>query len=176
MESSMATLNTTCPICDTPHARKLSVIYSEGLTVSSGTMQSVGKLNTIGGHKITTSGTTASMQQTDASRRASPPVVKELVSVGSKSAIRNMYAGLAIITVVTFLMLFAGVSFLKVIGFFLGATVILIIICGDMDVKPTEEEIQKHKSTFKSEYDAYEEWEKTYSCTSCGSKFIPVEG
>jgi hypothetical protein len=171
----MALLNTTCPRCGTPHARKLSVIYSEGLTVSHGTAQSVGKLNTIGGQKITTSGTTFSTQQTDASKRAAPPFVPVLVSEGSKAQTRAMYVGFAIITIVIFIMMFSGVSFLKVIGSFLVASIILIVINGSTDTKPTEEEIQKHQNTFKREYAAYEEWERMFSCTSCGSKFLPVE-
>lgn len=170
----MVSLNTTCPICDAPHARKLSVIYSEGLSVSHGSMHSVGKANTIGGHKITTSGTTASTQQTDASRRAAPPYVPVLVSEGSKSQTQMMYFGLAFITVITVIMMFNKFSFFAVTGTFLGATILLIVLCGDTDVKPKEQEIQKHMENFKSEYEAYEKWERTFACTSCGSTFLPI--
>lgn len=85
-----------------------------------------------------------------------------------------MYFGLAFITVITVIMMFNKFSFFAVTGTFLGATILLIVLCGDADVKPKEQEIQKHRENFKSEYEAYEKWERTFACTSCGSKFLPI--
>lgn len=55
----MASIDTTCPLCEAPHAKKLSVIYSDGLSNVNTSMHSVGTFNTIGRQKITTTGTVA---------------------------------------------------------------------------------------------------------------------
>jgi hypothetical protein len=53
----MALLNTTCPVCGAPHARKLSAIHAEGLSTVQTDINTVGTYNTIGRQKVTTKGT-----------------------------------------------------------------------------------------------------------------------
>lgn len=171
----MALLNTTCPLCDAPHAKKLSVIYSEGLSNVNTSIQSVGTLNTIGRQKITTNGTVAGIQQTDASKKAARPIVPSFTSNGANKLERLVIGG-AILAVVY--MIIVGNYGGGAMAFFGGLIVLIMIIssmASNIDVKPTQEEIDLYEEKNKIQLDAYRKWEHTFACNSCGHRFIPDE-
>src|SRR5438067_105912 len=95
----MARIDTTCPECGAPHARKLSVIHSEGISQVQTNVDTVGKLNTVGRHKIETKGTLNGTQQTEVSRIAAPPVMAEGGSTGMAIKVLLGFVG-ALISVV----------------------------------------------------------------------------
>lgn len=169
----MALLNTTCPLCDAPHAKKLSVIYSEGLSNVNTSIQSVGTLNTIGRQKITTNGTVAGIQQTDASRKASPPIVPPLVSQGKKEAILLKLGGFVVIFFLSFLLINSGLGVWAIFSLVIVMVIALFYILETFDVEPTKEEIDLYEEKNKIQLDAYRKWEHTFACNSCGHRFIP---
>lgn len=171
----MALLNTTCPLCDAPHAKKLSVIYSEGLSNVNTSIQSVGTLNTIGRQKITTNGTVAGVQQTDASRKASPPIVPPLVSKGKKDAILLKFGGSVVICFLSFMLMNSGLGAMAIFGSVIVMVVVLFYIAETFDVEPTKEELDLYEEKNKIQLDAYRKWEHTFACNSCGHRFVPEE-
>lgn len=169
----MALLNTTCPLCDAPHAKKLSVIYSEGLSNVNTSIQSVGTLNTIGRQKITTNGTVAGIQQTDASRKASPPILPPLVSQGTKNTGLLMVGGLIVLWFLWFILIKFGMGMLMSFGLVMAMVVALIFKVANIDTKPTKEEIDLYEEKNKIQLDAYRKWEHIFACNSCGHRFVP---
>ena len=169
----MAILNTACPVCDAPHAKKLSIIYSDGLSNVSTSMNSVGTFNTIGRQKITTNGTVSGIQQTDASRRASPPFVPPLVSRSADNAASLFLGGGVVIVLIGVMANISGAKsgtiFLMVIAMF----VALFFIARSSTVPPTQKDIELYEVENKDKLEAYRKWENTFLCGSCGNRFIP---
>lgn len=82
-------INTTCPNCAAPHAKKLSIIYKEGLSTLQMTSESkgTGKTNNIIRTKITTATVSAGtgVQQSQLSQDSAPPAMQPLAkSAGAK--------------------------------------------------------------------------------------------
>lgn len=161
----MAQLNTTCPKCGAPHARKLSVIHAEGLSSVQTNIETVGTFNTIGRQKIKTKGASSGTQQTQASKDAAPPEVPEPTTLGLMIHIGGMLTGMA----------------LCVGGFFAGSTTIVVIgitaTAGSFFVPtaPTQTEQREHDEVTKHLRVAKEAWVNTFQCSACGEKFVPVE-
>lgn len=171
----MALLDTTCPLCEAPHAKKLSLIHSEGLANVYTSMHSVGTFNTIGRQKITTTGTVAGIQQTDASRRAAPPFVPPLVSDATKSIGSLVFGGLLIIVLVCFMAGVSGAAAETILFMVIAMIVALFFIARSLNVPPTQKEIELYQAENKDQLEAYRKWENTFSCNSCGHRFIPEE-
>lgn len=161
----MAQLNTSCPVCGAPHARKLSVIHSEGFSTVQTDINTVGTFNTIGRQKIKTKGTATGIQQTQASKDAAPPVVPELMTTGTK--IRAAVICLGII-------MCAG-------GFLNDSTAVAIcgvfVILGAFAVptKATEAEQQDYDDRTRHLRVARDAWSDTFQCGACRHRFVPVE-
>ncbi|MFS2022543.1 hypothetical protein [Massilia sp. CT11-137] len=159
----MATINTTCPVCSTPHAKKLSVIYQEGLSTIQTDINTVSTFNTLGRQKFKTKGTANGTQQTQASKDAAPPVVPKLVTTGMW--IQGMLIALGIVMCVG--------------GMINSATVVaifgIVVIVGSfaVPVKPTEIEQRDYDERTKHLRAAKEAWADTFMCGSCGHKFVP---
>jgi len=170
----MATINTTCPACGTPHARKLSLIYEEGRSSVRSTIQTVGKTNTIAQVKVTTQGTSYGVTQSDASRAAAPPPVPPLRSAAKEA--QNLIIGASFVlgSVLPIVMFTAGAGFLISMG---AAVVILVggcIVGGMQGDAATSEEIAAHKERHRDAYTALERWENTFACGACAHRFIPA--
>lgn len=171
----MAILNTTCPLCGAPHAKKLSVIHSDGLSNVNTSVNTVGTLNTIGRQKITTNGTVSGIQQTDASRRAAPPFVPPLVSSSANNAASLFFGGSVVIVLIGVMVNISGAKtgtvFLMVISMF----VALFFIARSSTAPPTQKDIELYEAENKDKLEAYRKWENTFSCGSCGNRFIPED-
>jgi hypothetical protein len=169
----MAAINTTCPRCNAPHAKKLSLIYSDGISTVQSSTQSVGQVKTIGRVKFSTAGTTTGMQQSEASKDAAPPFVPALVSLGTKSKSKTSIYGLVLAFVVAVIIMQSGGSLFNVISGILivcGLTA-LVVFC--IEEKPSDEETKEYQRSTKAERTAYDKWSKTFACGSCGEHFIP---
>ena len=169
----MALLDTTCPACAAPHARKLSLIYEEGRISSSSTTHSVGKTNTIAQISVTTKGTTYGVQQSDASAAAAPPPVPPLISSAKRLGSRIFISSCTVAMVIPFAF-YDQLSFFKAIGLALLLMVfgmVAAMICGE---KPTQAEIDKHANDYREAYSRVERWKNTFACSSCGHRFVPV--
>jgi hypothetical protein len=171
----MATINTTCPVCDTPHARKLSIIHGEGRLSVHSTINTVGKTNTIAQVKVTTQGTSHGITQSDASRAAAPPPVPPLRSAAKGT--QTLIIGISFVlgSVLPIVMFTAGAGFLVSMGV---AVVILVggcIVGGMQGDAATNEEIAAHKKRHRDAYTALERWENTFACGACAHRFIPAE-
>lgn len=165
-------LDTTCPNCGSTHARKLSLIYEEGRTTSQGSFESVGKLNTIGGHKITTTGTAAGIHQTDASRAAAPPSIPAFVTKGALARQAAMALGIVIGVLLGGGVFASG----RETGGLITTLIIVLasVIYGlTINVNPEPDEFEKHREKHRSAYDLYERWEKSFACNACGHRFVP---
>jgi hypothetical protein len=158
----MALLNTTCPVCGAPHARKLSAIHAEGLSTVQTDINTVGTYNTIGRQKVTTKGTATGVQQTQASKDAAPPVVPGLVTKGA---------------VIRGVMTIIGIA-LCATGFFSDSTAIAILgivtIGGSFAVSAaaTEEELANHRQATKHSQAALDAWADTFQCSACNHRFV----
>lgn len=172
----MASINTTCPRCNAPHAKKLSLIYSEGICTVQSSTQSVGHTNTIGKVKITTAGTTTGVQQSEASKGAAPPFVPELVSIGAKSSkmLTTTY-GCILAVVVPMIAIVSDASFLVVIGIAAVILLLTFILVSCIDDKPSTEETKAYEDATKTERAAYDKWNQTFACGSCEHRFIPEQ-
>lgn len=169
----MASINTTCPLCDAPHAKKLSVIYSDGLSNVNTSMHSVGTFNTIGRQKITTTGTVAGIQQTEASRRAAPPSLPPLVSDSRKSIGSALLGGLVVTVLVSVMARISGAQAETILFIVIAMMVAMFFIVRSLNTPPTQQEIERYEVENKSSLDAYRKWENTFACGSCGHRFMP---
>lgn len=160
----MAQLNTTCPKCGAPHARKLSVIHAEGLSTVQTNIDTVGTFNTIGRQKIKTKGTANGTQQTQASKDAAPPVIPTLMTKG------------ALIQGITF-----AVGIVLCVGGFINDST-SVAMCGVLAIvgafaiptKPTPEEQARHDEETAHLRAAKNTWADTFQCSSCGERFVPA--
>lgn len=161
----MATIDTTCPVCSAPHARRLAVIHAEGISTVQTNINTVGKMNTIGRHKITTKGTANGVQQTQVSKDAARPSVPKLVTRGQK-----IQFGIAILGgVISFYGLCTGSPLLSGGGVVFAFGVVLV------SGKPTPEEVARFNDETQEIRAAADLWDKTFQCGSCGHRFIPSE-
>jgi hypothetical protein len=159
----MVAINTTCPQCGAQHARKLSIIHAEGLTTTQSSINTVGKLNTIGGAKIKTTGTATGTHQTAASKNAAPPELATAFTIGLAVKIALMIAGGALAVGG----IFADMVPISVIG--------VITILGSLvlpnEINQDERDAQIERVNQLREQKA--EWERTFECGACGNRFIP---
>jgi hypothetical protein len=170
----MATIDTVCPVCGAPHARKLSVIYGEGRSLVHSKVQTVGKTNTIAQVKVTTQGKMHGVTQSDASRAAAPPVIPPLRSAATD--MKTFVIGLSFVVgfIVPIAMFCAGAGFFASMGL---AVLILVGGCtigalqGDA---ATDAEIAAHKEKHREAYAAVERWKDTFACGSCAHRFVPA--
>jgi rubredoxin len=161
----MATIDTTCPQCGAPHAKKLSLIHQEGFSTVQTDINTVGTFNTVGRQKIKTTGTATGVQQTQASKNAAPPEVPGIVTRGE--VIRGVVIIVGIILCVT------GFFSDSVTVAILGASA--IVFSFGVPVAATGEELANHRQATKHSQAARDAWEKTFKCSSCGHKFVPSE-
>lgn len=161
----MAQLNTTCPKCGAPHARKLSVIHAEGLSSVQSNIETVGTFNTIGRQQIKTKGASSGTQQTQASKDAAPPEVPEPTTQGQMIRTWGMLVGMA----VGIGGLFTGYTGLAAIGVMLSGGSLLV------PTAPTEAEQKEHDEATKHLRAAKEAWGNTFQCSACGERFVAVE-
>lgn len=161
----MAQLNTTCPTCGAPHARKLSVIHSEGFSTVQTNINTVGTMNTIGRQKITTKGTATAVQQTQASKDAARPIVPKLTSAGRSKQAGIVFAAIFIGIVGTI----AGYPICLIVG--LAMSMCTLLIDGD----PTPEEIVQYNKATQDVRARADLWDKTFQCGACSYKFVPSE-
>lgn len=165
-------LKLVCPECGGTHARKLSLIYEEGRSTGSGTMESVGTFNTIGRQQIHTKGTTTSSHQTDASRAAAPPPVPPFITDGHRKRTYLFLGGIVLGPAVGFLMYryWADDAALLATAIITGVLTALGYAVSTA-ARPGEE--AEFRRVNRAAFAAYDEWERTFACNSCGCRFVP---
>ncbi len=169
----MEKINTTCPKCGAPHARKLSIIYSEGLVSVNTLAIASTKSNTIIKVKHSTESTTSGLQQNNISKNAAPP----LSSVGplqSASDSRAGFIGFIGFIAMGLIGFFVSKSFLGFVGYFIGGGLIAVISAYFIfDSGATEEEKNNHQKKLDEYQKKLMDWERTYMCNHCGERFMP---
>lgn len=171
----MALLNTTCPRCGAPHAKLLSVIHRDGISTVETTTQSVGKTNTIAQVKITSSGTTSGISQSEASKAAAPPFVPPLVSEGQRTASQALVGGVAIGFVVALMAVFSGGGFVTALLCAAFFTIAGIVVSANTSQQATKQEKEEYQRKYAKELQARENWSKTFACSACAFRFIPEQ-
>jgi hypothetical protein len=169
----MAALDTTCPQCAAPHAKKLSLIYSEGISTVNLASQSVGKTNTVIQVKTTTEGTSTGIQQSHASRAAAPPPMPVLRTSGMTARVFVGIGGFLAAFAISIFAMMSGFGFFASLGLALVLMILAIVSFYKVDVSPTPEEQREYDEATQIERAALEAWEQTFSCGSCGHRFMP---
>ena len=167
----MPQLDTTCPSCDAPFARRLSLVHSEGVSTSQSTTNATGTINTVGRHRITTVGASVGQSQTQRSRLIAPPDVPPLVwTAGAKIQLILRVVG-------TWIALLAPIAATNTFGSFLGMVLLLLsFVWGSsflIRTSPTESELAIYNQNTEVQRKALQDWESTFSCSACGHQFIP---
>lgn len=166
-------INTTCPKCGAPHARKLSVIYSEGIISVNTTAIARTQSTAILKIKHNTKSEASGLQQSDISKNAAPP----LSSVGIMKTASDARAG--IIGFIGFIGMgligfFVSKSFLGFVGYFLGGGLLAVLLAYSIfDSGATDEEKRNHQNKIDEFQLKLMNWECTYMCNHCGERFIP---
>jgi hypothetical protein len=166
-------INTTCPNCKAPHARKVSLVYEEGYQTSVTKIQENSKSQTILKTAVKTDGVHMETRQTALSSKLAPPfLISPTLSSGTES-----YAN-SLSVVAFFLMTFIGFKTTStIVSFFLFSiigTIFSIVFIRYLVVKPaTESEIFAYEEKLAANKESFEKWDKSYICMTCGNKFIP---
>ena len=174
----MSTINTTCPACSAPFAKKLSLVYKEGISSVNMDSHSVGVTNTIGKVKVTTSGSSVGIQQSALSQSAAPPHIPPIETAGSKRKVALAIGGpIASIVLPLLISALLGVHlsfgvYLLIMFISLATTLGLAAAIND---DPTKDEQDEYNRRTRNEQRAYQEWDQTYACGACGHRFIPKE-
>ena len=173
-------IDTACPNCVAPHAKKLSLIYTEGLSTVqlTGETTSRGKTNNIISTKITTTGTSTSsgIQQSQISKDSAPPVV-EVAKEASGSVLRDsiiIIGGFAaiVLSIVAYAVFSTfSSSMITIIALFF----VIIMYAQSIDTKRTALEEDEYDRITRLNRKVLADWNNTYSCTACGHRFIPGE-
>jgi hypothetical protein len=164
-ETWMARLNTTCPECGAPHARKLSAVHAEGLSTVDTKIEAVSTAKTIGRQKVVTNGAATGVQQTDASKKAAPPAIETGGSTGViiKALLLFVGAVIAIPSLVNSVM----------VGVIAGVVIAFIGVLLPLEITPADEEEKARRTGAHKR--AMDEWNKTFECSACSHRFVPVE-
>lgn len=175
------TIDTTCPECGAPYAKKLSLLYSEGRSTVQVENQSNSSFNTVGRHKIATVGTSSGIQQTESSRAATPPQDVPTFTPPTPTAVTvvSLVTGFGFIIAVI-VAISTDVSFLMALLYWVAAIAVAMMYRSASKDPEKEQEIER---LARAEYDesvapqrkALEDWSKTFQCGSCGHRFIPDE-
>lgn len=166
-------INTTCPKCGAPHARKLSVIYSEGIVTVNTTAIASTQSTAIIKIKHNTESVASGLQQSDISKSAAPPLssvgIMENAS-GSRAGIIG-FMGFIGMGVIGF---FVSKSVLGFLGYFLGGGLLSVVLANFIfDSGSTDEEKSSHQKKIDEYQSRLMDWERTYMCNHCGERFIP---
>lgn len=169
-------IDTTCTRCGAPFAKRLSVIYSDGLTTVSGQSQASSKMNTIGGHKATTTTASSGVQQTAASRAAAPPPMPAFVKGHNEGLLWTiLIAGFFLTFVLAFAIVQSFIlSPLVLIGGLFFSFFFARLISEHPD--PSPEELAAWKAANAEQIKAAEDWKETFECGSCGNRFVVKSG
>jgi hypothetical protein len=178
-------IDTTCPECGAPYAKKLSLIYSEGKSTVHLTSQSTGTAKTIGKQKISTEGTSAGIQQSEISKAAAPPptvppFVLTSLDPGAGIAIFIMMAAIVLVPI---LAIFTPVTFKGAMSVWGVGMVAVLFVAALTKTKLTDEEKLAREKNERIEYEkrvapqrkALDDWNNTFHCNACGHRFIPGE-
>ena len=170
----MLRIDTSCPKCGAPFAKKLSLIHTEGISTVNTSTQSVGVTNTIGKVTISSAGTTVGVQQSVLSKSAAPPALPPFQSSGAQLRGKVALYGYAIAWVVPFLFIKSFNSGVAFVGTILGLSAIVAVIVTRVETAPTAQELRGYETNSERERHALEEWNSTFACSACGHRFIPV--
>jgi predicted lipid-binding transport protein (Tim44 family) len=146
------------------------LFFSEGLSTTHGTTHSVGTANTIAPINFSTSGSTFAIQQSKASAAAAPPQLLPVKPVDSAAMLFSLIIGLI-----------TGIMLLIIVGGFGGFILFCIALATGfyiymkLGAPATSEDHAEHRRTYPEAYKELEEWQKTFSCGSCGHRFMPNE-
>lgn len=67
----------------------------------------------------------------------------------------------------------SGFGFFASMGLALVLIILAIVAACNVDISPTAEEQRAYDESTKVERAAVKAWEKTFSCNSCGHRFVP---
>jgi len=174
-------LDTNCPKCGAPHAKKLSVVYSEGISTVQISSQSLSATNTIGKIEISTSGNSTGIQQTEHSRSAAPPPpILSLIDIQKMNVAQLrtaiFFIGFCCSLALPFLIKFffkADPGFFSTI--FIGLLITVAVGALYKPPGPGEAEQIAHQTRVEERQKEIDNWNITFACTQCGTRFIPRE-
>lgn len=167
-------INTTCPKCNAPHAKKLKLIYEDGVTSINQQSISSTKTNIIINPKIKTNAITSGENVSKLAESVAPPSEPNLNYLIPK----NPILAPLLIMILSIIYGIFGEKFMYVIlSPFIGAIALVVFstIKSMTDDGKMEEAIAKKKMEERTlEYKKkLEKWENTFMCMQCGEKFIP---
>jgi len=171
--------DTTCPNCNAPYARKLSLIYDEGLSTGQSQSISTGSTNTIVKIKLSTTESSTSVQQTRLSKSAAPPAIyipsPQVISKGGQLKEKVLVMGIIASILLPTLAMNMFNTFFGFMGTIIGAILMTIVISMLIDTKLTDEEQVEYDKLVSNQKKALENWNNTYACNVCGHHFISDE-
>jgi len=171
----MPTIDTSCPDCGAPHARRISLIYVEGQTSGHELHQYQSKTKSVLPVKIETTGASTTSTQSHLSQQlAPPPSPNPIPQSVSDSEKMGVVFGIA---------LAAGVGVcvwlwdVKIVALFFGAlTAILVFLIGSgvfrRPLTPVEQ--ATHQQTSDAAKAELDRWNQSFLCMVCGTKFVPA--
>lgn len=146
-------MNLACPKCTSAEVRKLSMIYSEGLStisaMSTGSSSGFSSSGSVGFGTHTTH--TSGRQQTALSKQAAPPEKKHWILWSSAAAISGLIALGGLSHPSFWTLVFAGLTVLSVKNAISGKAYNAEVLPGLM-----------------------QRWEKSFMCNRCGETFQPA--
>jgi len=180
----MPTIDTTCPTCGAPHAKKLSQIHREGISTVQTSTRSTGKTNTILAVSINNEGSSLGVQQTELSKSAAPPDMASNMSptsnIGGALGLSLIGALLIIPGVVVGTGYIGSVigydqTLLRPLGLFIGILAASVPVAHRVLRSPSTEQRSAQTALVARQQIALQEWERTFACVSCGHRFIPSD-
>ena len=175
-------INTTCPKCNAPHAKKLKLIYEEGITSVNQQSTSLTKTDLIINPKIKTSSTISGESISKLAKSVAPPREPNLSNLSVRHApILTFLIPLLVMVMSVIYGIFSEKFLYVILSPFVGAIVgaIPAVIIEDIISKTPEgkrkEEVAKEKIKERKVEHEKElvRWESTFMCMQCGEKFIP---
>lgn len=167
-------INTTCPKCNAPHAKKLKLIYEDGVTSVNQQIISSTKTNLIINPKIKTNSITSGENVSKLAESVAPPSEPNLTDLSVKNSI---FPPLLVMITSIIYGIFAEKFLYVILSPFVGAVaagvfyvVKSMTLEGKMEEKIAQEKMEERISEYKKEV---VRWENTFMCMQCGEKFIP---
>lgn len=179
-------IDTTCPNCLAPNAKKLSVLHKEGLSTvqfaTTSTSNSKGTVKNILRTKISTTskgtGTGEGIQQSQLSKDTAPPAIftpPPISKAGTKRQGDVLITGVITTIVLSIFEMAVVGTFLGFIITFVGSTLATIVILMTIDTGLSSDEQVEYDKFISERGEVIKNWNQTFACIACGHRFIPVE-
>lgn len=169
----MNQIDITCPVCQTKNTRRLSLIYSEGLSTGVTSINTRSTFSGAGG-SATTSGTTSQVHQTEASKLAAPPQRRVFKTEGEARSQRIWgFLALTFALGLVFMLMFTKLSFLTFGVLFIASPFVANMCVIPIYKGATKSESEQMEIMKREDDESIKLWNMTYHCDSCGNRFLP---